>query len=255
MQAPDKRFFISLLSTPDNKQTDNGYEIDLGKSLNNQLILYPQYFGSGKCFIDTNLSDGDDDADLECNKLSTIEVKTLSSAVYYKIRYENSKQMTSKIIKVNLLDNQTIVPDNYKEIAENIGKLVEKYSNKEDYLKLVDILQRLGQNLGDKEKTTEYLIDLDNEIKKTAYPKETKAEVQEIMDGLTNAGFRATQGLSEYERTKADILAYANPSLEPKITTLFDKLENTSDKAEQYAQLSEVLRLYGIDVTNGNIEE
>jgi len=187
INAPDKRFFISLLTTPDNKQTDNGYEIDLGKTLNNQLILYPQYFGSGKCFIDTNLTDGDDDNDLACDKLHTIDIKTIAPAAYYKIRYENSKSLTSKIIKVNLLDNQTIVPDNYKDTAENISKLIEKYSNKEDYVQLVEHLQNLGQNLGDKEKTTEYLIDLDNEISKVAYPQETKKEIKTITDSLANA--------------------------------------------------------------------
>ena len=50
------------------------------------------------------------------------------------------------------------------------------------------------------------------------------------------------------------MLAYANPSLEPKLIGLFDKLENSSDKADQYIQLSEILRLYGQEVTDGNVE-
>jgi len=52
---------------------------------------------------------------------------------------------------------------------------------------MVDILTNLGQNLGDKEKTTEYLIDLDNEIKKTEFPKDTLAELKGITDSLANA--------------------------------------------------------------------
>jgi len=31
-------------------------------------------------------------------------------------------------------------------------------------------------------------------------------------------------------------------------------LENSSDKADQYIQLSEILRLYGQEVTDGNLE-
>lgn len=253
LKAPERRLFIDLMSTPANKQTDNGFELEVGKSLHNQIILYPQYFGSGKCYLDVNLSDGDDDNDLECNKLHTIDVNSIASQVYYKLRYENSKGLTSKVIKVNLLDNQSIVPEQYKQTAETISKLIDKYSNKKWYETMVDILTNLGQNLGDKEKTTEYLIDLDNEIKKTEFPKDTLAELKGITDSLANAWFRATQGLSDYERTKADIIAYANPVLEPKIVSLFEKLEDTSDKTEMYTQLSEILRLYGLEVSAGTV--
>lgn len=255
LKAPEKRLFISLLSTPDNKQTDNGFSIDVGKSLDNQIIIYPQYFGSGKCYLDTNLSDGDDNKDLECNKLHTINIKSVWTTVYYKLWYENAKWLTSKIITVNLLDNQSLVPDQYKEVAEKISVMLEKYSNKKWYDNLIAILQHLAQNLWDKEKTTEYLIDLDSETKKTTFPKDVLEEIKSISDSLANAWFRATQWLSEYERTKAEILAYANPTLEPKLSSMFDKIENTSDKTEMYTQLSEVLRLYALEVTAWTVDQ
>ncbi len=91
LKAPEKRLFIELLTTPENKQTENGYELDIGKSLDNELSLYASYAGSGKCYLDINLSDGDDDKDLECNKLNTITISSISSSVYYKLWYENSK--------------------------------------------------------------------------------------------------------------------------------------------------------------------
>lgn len=255
LSPPTTRLFISLMSTPDNRQTTNGFELDVGKSLNNQVILYPQYFGTGECYMDINLSDGDNNKDKMCNQLHTIDIKSVASQVYYKLWYSNAKGLTSKIIKVNLLDNQTIVPEQYKQTAAKMSELIEKYSNKEDYITLVSILQNLAQNLGDKEKTTEYLIDLSTEMQTTTYPETTQVEIKDITDSLANAGFRATQGLSEYERVKADILAYANPSLEPKISSLFDKLENTSDKTDMYNQLAEVLRLYGLEVTAGTVEQ
>jgi hypothetical protein len=187
LQAPETRLFVSLMSTPENKQTANGFELDVGKSLNNQIILYPQYFGTGQCYIDINLSDGDKNKDKLCNQLHTIDIKSVSSEVYYKLWYENTKGLTSKIIKINLLDNQTIVPDQYKETAAKMSELIEKYSNKEDYVTLVTILQSLAQNLGDKEKTTEYLIDLSSEMKATTYPATTQAEIKAITDSLANA--------------------------------------------------------------------
>lgn len=255
LKAPEKRLYISLLSTPDNKQIDNGFSIDVGKSLDNQIIIYPQYFGSGKCYLDTNLVDGDDDNDLECNKLHTLQVKSIGSKVYYKLWYENAKELTSKIITVNLIDNQIVVVEQYKEVANEISSMIEKYSNKKGYENLITILQNLAQSLGDKEKTTEYLIDLDNETKATTFWKETLDEIKSITDELANAGFRATQGLSEYERTKAEVLAYANPTLEAKLIGLFDKIETTSDKNQIYSYLSELLTLYAQEVSAGTVDQ
>lgn len=255
LKAPARRLYIDLMSTPNNKQTDNGFELEVGKSLSNQIILYPQYFGSGKCYLDINLTDGDDDNDIECNKVHTIDVKSIGAQVYYKFRYENSKGLTSKVIKINLLDNQAIVPEQYKEVSEAIGKLIDTYSNKTWYTELVTVLQSLGQNLGDKEKTTEYLIDLDNLIKKGELPKDTTKQLTDITKALANAGFRATQWLSEYERTKAEILAYANPSLEQKLSSLFEQIENTSDKQVMYDYLSDILALYGQEVSAWTLEE
>jgi hypothetical protein len=254
LKAPEKRLFVELLTTPVNKQTENGYELDIGKSLDNELSLYASYAGSGKCYLDINLSDGDDDKDLECNKLNTITISSISSSVYYKLWYENSKWLTSKVIKVNLIDNQTIVPEQYKQIAETIGKMIDKYSNKKDYESLIQVLKNLWQNLWDKEKTTEYLIDLQSETEKTQFPKDTIAEIKTVTDGLANAGFRATQWLSAYDRSKAEILAYANPTLEQKLIVIFDGIENTSDKTIMYTQLTDILKLFSQEVSLWSID-
>jgi hypothetical protein len=67
---------------------------------------------------------------LECNILHTLQTKSIAPTVYYKLWYENAKGLTSKIIAVNLLDNQMIVSDQYKELAQKIGVLIDTYQGK-----------------------------------------------------------------------------------------------------------------------------
>ena len=91
VKEPEKRFFVSLMSAPENKQIDNGFLLDVGRSLNATVMLYLQYAGTGKCYIDSNLSNGDSDKDLDCNKLHTLQTKSIAPTIYYKLWYENAK--------------------------------------------------------------------------------------------------------------------------------------------------------------------
>lgn len=256
IKTPEKRLYLSLMSTPDNKQTTNGFELDVGKLLSNQIILYPLYQWTGQCYLDTTPNnDKDKDNNLPCNKVHTINVRSLAPTVYYTLYYENSKGMTNKIIAVNILDNQTIIPTEYTSIAGRINKLMEQYHGQTWYDTFVTILQWLGQNLWDKQAVTEYLIDLDQETKNITLSDNSKKELKAITDELATQWYRATQGLSDYERVKADIIAYANPTLETKLQSLFTSLEETSDKTKMYEYLSSLLQLYGQEVSVWTIDQ
>lgn len=254
IKAPEKMYFIDLLSTPGNKLLTNGYEIDVWKSLNNQIILYMQYFGTGDCYIDKDLTDGEKERDLECNKLHDINVWGPYQSRLMKVWYENSAWLTNKIIKINLIDNKNIIPSEYEQANQHISSMISDLQKDSNHQDIVEKLSEIQSNLWDKEKTTELLIDLAWLTTDKNMSDKVTSDFDTLYNQLGNEWFRATLGLSEYERSKREISSYATPTIQWQIEYIFNQIDTESNKTTIYTLLSQILQLFGNEVGNNSIE-
>lgn len=254
IKAPDKMYIVDLMTAPQNKLLSNWYEIDVGKTLNNQIILNLQYFGTWECYIDTDLSNGEQDKDLECNKLHQVNVWWPYQTKLLKLRYTNNRWLTSKIIKVNLVDNANIVPEEYEDVNNHLADMISKYNNRAWYEDVSEKLAEIKNNLWDKEKTTELLIDLAwfNSIQ--TLDTDSLSEFERLYTALGNEWFRATLWLSEYERLKREIVSYATPTIQSQVEYIFNQIDTETDKTAIYNLLSQILQLFGDEVWTNTIE-
>lgn len=253
IKSPNKMYIVDLMTTPPNKILPDGYELDVGKSLDNQIILDLQYFGTWECYIDVDLVNWDHDKDLSCNQLHKVDVWWPFQTRLMKIWYTNRKWLTSKIIKVNLIDNTNIIPSEYEGVYEHISDMINNYANRSDYIKISEKLAEIKNNLWDKERTTELLIDLAWLTSDVTLDQQTTADFDKLYSALGSEWFRATLWLSEYERLKREITSYTTPTIQSKVEQLFNQVDLEADKTVAYNLLSQILQLFGDEVARNNI--
>lgn len=254
ISAPDKMYIVDLMTAPENTMLSNWYELDVGKSLNNQIILNMQYFGTWECYIDTDLTNWEQDKDLQCNTVNQVNVWWPYQTKLMKIWYTNNRWLTSKIIKINLIDNANIVPSEYEEANMHITDMIARFSSKQWYEDLSEKLSEIKNNLWDKEKTTELLIDLAWITSSMILDNETVSDFEKLYNSLWNEWFRATLWLSEYERLKREIISYATPTIQSQVEYIFNQINTEPNKTTIYNSLSEILQLFGSEVWVNNIE-
>ncbi len=220
----------------------SGVALTVWSQLDNTITFAPIFNEKGSCFIDLNLSedsDNDDDPlfdhDIECNETVTMSFDTLKSVQRGNIYFVRDNVLTEIPLTITFLDNISSedieIPEEMKDIYNRIEDLISDVENgvapnDSYYLLLLDNLRR---SLVDEDDTDSIILQLHEYIttSRLALPDDHRDKLDVLLLTLTDETLQAAIWGTEYDKAKANILAWFSGKQRESMHKLFQSLESS----------------------------
>jgi len=249
----------------------NGINISVWSQLDNTITLYPMFIESGNCFVDLDItedSDGDSDPlfdqDILCNTKLTKTFQTTKANQTWAIYFVRGNDLTQIPLEITFLDNaddtEIEIPEEMREIYNRVEDLISDVDNgvvESDgyYLLLLDNLRR---SLSDDDDTDSIVLQLHEYINtsRLQLPDDHRDKLEILLLSITDETLQAAIGGTEYDKAKANILAWFSWPERDQMIKIFRSLEwSLWDKDAMKTQL-DALGTFTLDEYNaGEIDE
>jgi hypothetical protein len=129
---------VNLITIPETSFNNTLPEIYVSKTMNNAVLFYLHYEGTGTtCFIDTDISkdsnqDGqtDNDKDIPCNSLKLRTYEPQFESIIGRIYFENNGKLVFKNFSVTFEGFEVVMDEENKLIYQDITTLMNGIEEK-----------------------------------------------------------------------------------------------------------------------------
>jgi hypothetical protein len=214
--------------------------------MNNSVLFYLFYEGTGTCFIDTDISkdsnqDGktDNDQDILCNTLKLRTYDPQFESIMGRVYFENAGKLVFKNFSVSFEGyNLVLDQDNlliYQDITTLINGIEDKTIGNTDLKTLLDVLRK---NLLDKNQTTSTLVQIQNHIRDASILIDSGQNelLASIIARLSNSDTVAAMGGNAYEQAKNEILVLLPHNLKVDVEAMFAEFELQAEHLDNEAK-------------------
>lgn len=246
---------LNLITIPETSFNNADPEIYVASTMDNSVLFYLHYEGTGTCFIDTDISvdsnhDGktDNDVDILCNALTLQEYTPQFDNIIGRMYFEHAGKVVYKNFSVtfeayedNLMDEETQAL--YKDISTLYNGIEDSSNGNADLRVLLDTLRR---NLLDKNQTSANLVMIQTHLKESmvTLDQNQKDLLDSIIARLSTSETIAVMGGTEYDQAKNEILAGVPAALRSEVARLFSEFEadaTSLDDLQKRERLTEIL--------------
>lgn len=209
--APDD---AQVMTLPAPSTTTGGAPaVQIGKGLENTILFYVNYIGSGDCFMDKDITidsnkDGnpDQDRDVACNQETMIKYTPQFESSLARIYYETRGKLLSKDISVQFIDFDNTLPENLKKTYSELNNLIDQTPENGAFLKT--LLLNLRNNLNDPVSSQSIIVQIHDylETNPDHVSDDLKIAILQELIPLTNESGQSALGGTEYQNAKQGIL-------------------------------------------------
>lgn len=128
-----------LLTVPETVPSSNILNINVGKNLNNEVLMHPIYTEGGDCYIDKDISidsnsDGnrDQDRDIPCNATTLVSYDPQFKTTIARAYYEKDKKLISKDYTINFLDFVSDLSPELLALSERLNAVIASLDPKNE---------------------------------------------------------------------------------------------------------------------------
>jgi len=256
LQHEKTPWVLWILSIPQANDTDSWYEISVGNTLKNTILLYIDYT-DGNCFIDSDITidgdnDGDplDDKDMSCNEMHDIVFTPTKPEQMMRIYYvTKDKTVKANDIRVLFLDFEEHIDEAYQEIADTIQQLIESIDDSHDDMLVFykTLLVNLKSSLGEKNTMNGILIQLRQLLDEqpNIVNQEQRQKTLDLIDSLSDSDVTEVLWWSTYDTAKINTLAWFNEATKEEVTKIFKAFEESEGASpdERKKILDDVIRV------------
>lgn len=192
--------------------------VQVGKGLDNTILFYSEFAGTGDCFIDKDIAfdsnkDGtpDQDRDIACNQETMIKYIPQFDSSIARLYYAKDGKMLTTDIVVQFLDFDNTLPEALKTTYGQLNTLIDQVPDSSSFLRT--LLLNLRNNLIDPVAAQSIIVQIHDvlDTNPDAISDDLKQRILEIIEPLTNQSGESALGGSAYSNAKQGIL-YLLPS-------------------------------------------
>lgn len=230
-----------LLSVPEAiwNPTSWHYEVALSEAMQNTRSVY--LLDTKNCYIDADITkDGDGDGDpwndydVTCNRIAELQFTPTQKTIQGQLNrvVENNKVQTTPIIISFIdLEDDTYVPDEYKNLAEQIDQLIAHVpsSSPDTYVWYYrDSLITLKASLADSSEKRARVIELRDLVWNYPYvvPAQDKETLAFLLNTLSDSTVKSAFWWTVYDTQKNEILLLFQEPDKTDIEGLFEQFES-----------------------------
>lgn len=183
--------------------------VHVGKGLDNTVLFYVNYSGSGDCYMDKDISvdsnksgSPDQNRDVACNQETMIKYTPKFDSSIARVYYEQNGKMLTKDIAVQFLDFDNTLPENLKNVYNDINNLIDQSPNNAAFLKT--LLLSLRNNLTDATESQSIIVQIHDylDTNPEQLSEDFKVRVLQMMIPLTNQSGQSALGGTDYQNAK-----------------------------------------------------
>ncbi|MBP6910717.1 PKD domain-containing protein [Patescibacteria group bacterium] len=187
--------------------------VQVGKGLDNTVLFYAEYAGSGDCFIDKDIAldsnkDGtpDQDRDIACGQETMIKYIPQFDSSIARLYYSKEGRLLTTDINIQFLDFDNTLPEELKATYGQINMLIDQVPDNASFLRT--LLLNLRNNLIDPVAAQSIIVQIHDvlETNPEAIGADLKEKILAIITPLTNQSGQSALGGSSYQNAKQGIL-------------------------------------------------
>ena len=234
---------VNMITIPETTFTNTNPEIFLSKAMNNTLLMYISNENWGTCYVDTDIatdsdwdSKTDNDVDISCNTIAKIVYQPNYESAIWRVYFTSDGQLTFKNFYVTfewyILELDEVNLGIYNDITLLINWIEDISVENTDLKSSLDVLRK---NLNNVTVVTPVVVTINEQLEQgwiTISPSQ-KELLDSVLARLSNSDTIVSVWMSEYEKQKAEILAFIPESQQSKYLEMFDDFESTDITREQ----------------------
>lgn len=211
-------------------------KVSIGEALENKVLFYVEYDGSGDCYVDTDISrdsttsgQPDQNRDISCNTVALFEYKNQTAwSTIARVYFEQWWQLLTKDISVEFIDINIEIPADQQEIYTLITTTIENLPDNQPEIRSILVLLRSAILAGDD--TSSLVLQLHSvyEVKKAEIDVATTQQIDSILAKLSNRTTVSALGGTAYETAKQSIFAAMPSTRKPEVEKIFSTIENAA---------------------------
>ncbi len=254
-----------LLSIPEAiwNPTSGQYEIALSEAIQNTRSVYLS--DTKNCYIDADITkdaDGDSDPwndyDVTCNQIAELKFTPTQKTIQAQLNrvVENNKVQTTPIV-INFLDleDDTFVPEEYKNLAEQIDLLISHLpsSSPDTYVWYYrDSLINLKASLSDSSEKRARVIELRDLVWNYPYivPTEDKDALAFLLNTLSDSTVKSAFWWTIYDTQKNEIILLFQEPDKADIEAFFKKFEEVQWNQPEMKKILDAINQRTLEVKN-----
>ena len=240
------------------------WKVVIWNALENKVLFYVSYNGTGDCYIDTDISkdskngwNADQNNDIACNTVTLFEYKDqIMGSTIARVYFGQWDQLISKDIPIEFIDFNVEIATEKKEIYTLINKTIEEMPNEQPEIKSLLLLLRNAIIAGDE--TSSLILQINDiyENKKEEFSPTTKENLDKILQKLSDKTTISALGWTTYETSKQSIFAAMPTNRRAEIEDLFSEIENAAgDNAKIKTNLTKIPDIWNEEVKKWTLTE
>lgn len=232
-ETPEDSTSVGIVTLP--SPSKDG-KVIIWNALENKVLFYVAYNGSGDCYIDTDISkdsknagNPDQNSDIACNTATLFEYKDQSAwSTIARVYFGNWDQLVSKDIPIEFIDFNMEIPSEKKEIYALINKTIEDIPGEQPEIKSILLLLRNAIIAGDE--TSSLILQLQDifENRKEEISPAISQEIEAILTKLADKTTISALGGTTYETSKQSIFSAMPATRRAEVEDLFSEIENAA---------------------------
>lgn len=188
--------------------------VQIGKGLDNTVLFYVNYAGTGDCYIDKDITsdsnkDGtpDLDRDMACNQETMIKYTPQFDSSVARVYFAKDGKMMTKDITVQFLDFDNTLPESLKKTYNDLNNIIDQVPTTAPFLKT--LLLNLRNNISDPVASQSIIVQIHEYLDTNTdqINENLKTNILQTMLPLTNDSGQSALGGTEYQNAKQGILS------------------------------------------------